>query len=389
MTLANLIRANMEHLLSQWEDFASTRLPAAKNMSKRALRDHAEAILLAIAEDIEVPQSLEEQARRGRGLGEQRGMDVPGETHGTLRVEEGFSIEQLVSEYRALRSSVLSRWESSLPTLDRAEHGEVTRFNEAIDQALAASMNRFSRKLESYRDLFLAILGHDLRNPIGAIHMSAVQLSRSEDPAVSRSGQRILNSTRRMNRMVGDLLDLTRTRLGAGIPIARAPTDLAAVCREVLEEAQAQHPTRTLHLEAPGSLEGDWDSGRMAQVVSNLVMNAIQHGREDTPVTLQVQDEGLDVVLAVHNEGPPIPEPELDSIFEPLVRKTTSDADKKMASSLGLGLFVVRQIVAAHNGDVRVTSSVEQGTTFEVRLPRRPPAHEQPAPLAPPDAHAS
>lgn len=385
MTLADFIRANMEYLLAQWEDFASTRLPAARNMSKEALRDHAEAILLAVAEDMEVPQSLEERARRGKGYGEQTRLDAPGEAHGTKRVEEGFSLEQLVSEYRALRSGVLSLWENSLPKLEPAERREMTRFNEAIDQALTASMNRYSRKLDSYRDLFLAILGHDLRNPIGAIHMSAVQLSRSEDPLISRSGRRILNSTRRMNRMVADLLDLTRTRLGAGIPIVRARMDLAAVSREVLEEAQAQHPNRTLRLELLGSLEGEWDAERIGQVLSNLVSNALQHGREDTPVTVQLRDEGPDVVFAIHNEGPAIPEAELGTIFEPLVRKTTSQAERRMASSLGLGLFVVRQIIASHGGDVRVTSSTEHGTTFEVRLPRGLSRDQQPPP---PEMHA-
>lgn len=385
MTLSDFIRANMEQILSEWEEFAKTRLPAARGMSKHALRDHAEAILLAVAEDIEAPQTAEEQARRAKGLGERRKMDLPAETHGTLRVEEGFSMEQLVSEYRALRASVLSLWEETLPKLESAERGGMTRFNEAIDQALIASLNRFSRKLDSYRDLFLAILGHDLRNPIGAIQMSAVQLSQSTDPSVIRSGQRILNMTIRMNRMAGDLLDLTRTRLGAGIPINRAPMDLAVVAREVMEETQAQHPDRTLQLESRGSLDGEWDASRMAQVVSNLVSNAIQHGRADTPVALSLRDEGADVVLSVHNEGPPIPERELDSIFEPLVRKPTGEADKKAGSSLGLGLFVVREIVGSHGGDVQVTSSESEGTTFEVRLPRRPAEHERPEP---PEAHA-
>lgn len=385
MNLADFIRANMEPILSAWEEFARTRLPAASRMSKQTLRDHAEAILEAIAEDMETPQSDEERARRSKGWGQQRRLDLPGETHANLRVEEGFTVEQLVSEYRALRSSVISLWEQSLPELTDADRGDLTRFNEAVDQALTASLTRFTRKLNTYRDLFLAILGHDLRNPIGAVEMSGTVLVRSPDPAVSRAGSRILSCTTRMKRMLSDLLDLTRTRLGAGIPICPAPTDLVTVSRQVIDEIQMSNPERTVRFESRGRFHGTWDADRIAQVLSNLLSNAIQHGSESTPITLVLRDEGPDVAISVHNEGPAITQKEIGSIFEPLVRKPTGAADERASSSLGLGLFVVREIVNAHGGEIRVTSSKTRGTTFEVRLPRQPPRHER---REPPATHA-
>jgi signal transduction histidine kinase len=370
VTLADFIRANMEPILAEWEDFARTRLPASRNMSQEALRDHAQAILEAIAADMEVSQSGEERVARSRGRGEQHRMDAPGETHASTRVDEGFSVEQLVSEYRALRSSVLSLWEKSSPDIESLRRGDVTRFNEALDQALTASVTRFARKLSTYRDQFLGVLGHDLRNPIGAIEMAAMLMARSDDHAIRRAGSRILSSTGRMTRMIADLLDVTRTRLGGRIPITRSPVDLASIARQVVEETQCAHPDRVIDFETHGRLHGEWDADRLAQVLSNLLSNAIQHGREDTPVSLVLRDEGEVVVFSVHNEGPPIREEIKSMIFEPLMRNPTNDEDGKSTTSLGLGLFVVREVVAAHDGTVEVTSSARDGTTFEVRLPR-------------------
>jgi signal transduction histidine kinase len=381
MTLPDFIRSNRERIIEEWETFARTRLPAAARMSQEVLRDHAGHLVDAVAADMELPQSPHEKGERSKGRSSEHRLDRVAETHAGLRVEAGFSVTQLVSEYRALRASVLRLWEESMPGLPNAQRAELTRFNEAIDQALTASLDRYTRRLATYRDQSLGIVGHDLRDPIGAIQMAATVLVRSEDlPAKhAKMASRILNSVTRMNRLVSDLLDLTRTRLGGGIPITPRPTDLGVVCREVIQETQAHHPDRSVRLQPAGSLRGEWDGDRLAQVVSNLVSNAIQHGSKDTPITVAARDEGEHVLLTVHNEGRPIPETAIDSVFEPLVRKPTDGEDATTPRSLGLGLFIVREIVSAHDGDIRVMSSEEHGTTFAVRLPRRSSKVHEPA----------
>lgn len=371
MGLADFIRSNREQIIDEWEAFARTRLPAATGMSKELLRDHAAHLVDAVAADMDLPQSPHEQEERSRGRSAAHRLDLVAETHAGLRAEAGFSVMQLISEYRALRSSVIRLWDESTPGLPNAERAELTRFNEAIDQALAASLDRYTHELATYREQFLGILGHDLRDPIGAIQMAATVLVRSEDLSAehAKTASRILHSVTRMSRLVSDLLDLTRTHLGGGIPIIPKPTDLGVLGREAVEEARAHHPDRILVFESAGSLNGEWDAERLAQVVSNLLSNAIQHGSDDSPITVVAREEGEHVVITIHNEGPPIPESALDSMFEPLVRTPTHGAPQK--SSLGLGLFIVREIVSAHGGDVRVTSSEQRGTTFAVRLPRR------------------
>jgi signal transduction histidine kinase len=223
-----------------------------------------------------------------------------------------------------------------------------------------------------YRDQFLAVLGHDLRNPLGAIEMSAQFLSRSEelDEKYARAARRILNAAERMKGMVSDLLDLTSTRLGRGISVNKGSTDLAAVCRRAIEELQAFHPDRELSFDCDGDLKGEWDEDRMTQVISNLVGNALQHGDRGTPVMVRATAQDHTVSLTVHNFGPRIPDASLKIIFDPMVRSSTRDADAGPSRSLGLGLFIVRQIVSAHGGTVAVDSTEELGTTFTVSLPR-------------------
>ena len=165
--------------------------------------------------------------------------------------------------------------------------------------------------------------------------------------------------------MIADLLDLTRTRLGGTMPLQRHRADIQELCEEVVLETGAARPEAVLRLSASGNLTGNWDADRLAQAVSNLVGNAIQHG-EGTPVTITAHGEGDDVTLSVHNGGAPIPPTMLPSIFEPLARGGAEGA----AHGIGLGLFISRAIVSAHAGEITVTSSREHGTTFTVRLPK-------------------
>lgn len=204
--------------------------------------------------------------------------------------------------------------------------------------------------------------------------MGATVLTKSDsvDDREARIAARILNSGNRMNRLVSDMLDLTRTRLGAGIPITPKPMDLLRTCELVIAELEAIHPGRALRLQAKGELQGEWDGDRLTQMISNLVANALQHGGKDSPVSLVAEAHRETVVLRVHNEGPPIAAKAMGMLFEPMVRMPT-EGDDRNPSGLGLGLYIAREIVTSHSGTVTVTSTKKHGTTFTVTIPRRPP----------------
>ena len=372
LELAEFIDRERRTIVAEWESFARTLLPAAGGLNALALRDHADEILTAIIRDMNSRQTATEQAEKSKGRGQAHRLGEMGKIHATLRIEIGFKLGQMVAEYRALRASVLRLWEKI-----GGDPSGVTRFNESIDEALTEAVDSFTQTTERYRDQSVGILSHDLRNPLSGIILGATMLmSRQEreslrggtDKGVSVICTRILNSARRMDRMIGDMLDLTRTRFGKQIPMTRAPIDLEPLCRQVLAELEGQCPTR-LRFSTEGDLHGVWDGDRLAQVLSNLIRNAIQHGGTEDPITLVALGVGDEVLLKVHNGGPPIPEEALPRIFEPMIRLVE---DKKNAG-LGLGLFIAFQVVMAHEGTLEVISTAEGGTTFTARLPRQAP----------------
>ena len=232
-------------------------------------------------------------------------------------------------------------------------------------EALEAALRDAAR----FQEQFVGILGHDLRNPLNAISMGTDLLLRPEIPAEDsqRALRRIASSAARMRRMVDQLLDLTRARLAGGIPVQLTPgTDLAEVARGAVDELRVGHPEAQLTLDAVPQIRGEWDADRIAQVVSNLVGNAISHGA-GAPVDVQVKLVDGSATLAVHNGGSPIPADLLPGIFDPFHR--TGAGRPSAARGLGLGLFITREIVLAHGGTIDVNSAQIEGTTFTVTLP--------------------
>jgi len=370
MRLTEFIEHHHKNIIAEWVKFAHSLLPWAKGLSEQALQDHAEELLTAVVNDMRTPQSTSEQAEKSKGEAVEGALGRVGHKHASERLATGLNLDQLVSEYRALRASILRLWAEA----EGDKQGELTRFNEAIDETLAESAARYSETVNNTREQFLAILGHDLRNPLSAIMMGATFLTKSEslDDKQVRVATRILNSAERMARMVSDLLDLTRTRLGAGIPVAPRPMDLAPVCQQVISELEAVHPGCHVRFKADGDLHGDWDGDRLTQVLSNLVANALQYGCADGLVDVSAQEHGEEVVLRVQNKGPVIPGNKLKQIFDPMVRHATQNGDKNI-TGMGLGLYIAREVVTAHGGTIGVTSTENEGTTFSIRLPRRPP----------------
>jgi signal transduction histidine kinase len=170
-----------------------------------------------------------------------------------------------------------------------------------------------------------------------------------------------------MNHMVDDLLDFTRSRLGAAMPVDRRPMDLGQTLAEAIDETKASSPTAAVHLERSGDLRGRWDNARLRQVLSNLMGNAIDYGAPDTPIRVTARGEAEGVVVQVFNQGQAIPRDQLQRIFDPLTRSVPATGS---SSHLGLGLYIVKQIVTAHGGSVAVESADPEGTTFTIRLPR-------------------
>lgn len=226
-----------------------------------------------------------------------------------------------------------------------------------------------ARMLEMQKHL-MGIVGHDLRSPLAAIHTSAELLVRSGELPEKRlrTAQRIVTSSERMEHIIRDLLDFARVHGGRSIPVHPAPADIAEICRRVVEELQAESPGREVHASHEGETAGQWDAGRLEQLVSNLLSNALKHGDPSAPVRLRTRCEGERLTLEVHNRGPPIPGDLLPQIFEPFKRGADASDFRR---SVGLGLFIVRSIAEAHGGRVEVSSSAEAGTTFRVSLPMR------------------
>lgn len=367
MRLSEFIQKNHKSIIEDWVDFARTMYPWSEGMSETDLRDHAGELLTAVVRDMNSPQSLTQKSEKSKGNGVDGELARIGQKHASDRLETGLNLNQLVSEFRALRASVLSLWNESHGDVQ----GEVTRFNEAIDETLATSTCRYSETVENTREQFLGILGHDLRNPISAIIMGATLLTDSADSETSAIARSILNTGNRMNRMVNDLLDLTRTRLGAGIPVQLETIDFNAMCHNVISELQLAHPNHELEFEPVGHLIGEWDRDRLAQVVSNLVGNAIQYGAQGKVVKISVRANEKDVILEVHNEGLAIPEKVMKTIFSPMARYHIGNQN---VTGLGLGLFIASEIVTAHGGKISVGSDETNGTTFTVTLPRHAPS---------------
>ncbi|WNG53019.1 PAS domain-containing protein [Archangium minus] len=230
------------------------------------------------------------------------------------------------------------------------------------------------RRTAEFRERFMSIVSHDLRNPLNAILLSAHALLRLEDLGERhvKGVRRIVTSAERMKRMISDLLDFARGRLGGGIPISPRELELGALCREVVDELEAGRPGREVVLEMEGDLRGEWDPDRLTQLLVNLGKNALDYSPEETRVHIVLHGEDGTVRLEVHNEGPPIPPERLASIFEPFRRFAEEEHPSSSSAGLGLGLYIVEQIVQAHGGTVAVRSTEQEGTTFTVRLPRRP-----------------
>lgn len=370
MRLSDFIQANLNEIVGEWETFARTLLPAAGPMSNLELRDHAKGILEAIVIDLISYQSSQDQAEKSMGLDPAgRGGQWAASIHGKLRHDAGFNLNQLASEYRALRASVLRLWKKSRPDNPLEILDDTTRFNEAIDEALADSIEKYSSALTRSRNTFIGMLGHDLRTPLNAVAVAAQYLAMPNITNGERlpAANRILRSVRTMDGMIKDLLEFAREKLGNGIPLSRKDSNIGLLCRAAAEDIETISPGHEVRLEMSGDLNGKFDAPRMQQVLSNLLGNAVKYSSPSIPIIVKAHGEPENIRLEVTNRGPTIPEASLEAIFDPLVQLPNNG---DLSTSIGLGLYIARQIMVAHGGTLSASSSPEAGTTFTARLPR-------------------
>jgi PAS domain S-box-containing protein len=248
--------------------------------------------------------------------------------------------------------------------------GRGVRMTAVWDIGAREAAEEAAARADAFREQLLGVVGHDLRSPLYAITLSVGALQRAGglNETQARQVTHVATATRRMERMIHELLDYTRARLAGGIPVRATPLSLDKLLERAVEEFQVSHPTRLIASRVEGDMRGTWDESRLGQLLDNLVGNALQHSPEDTPVEVKLSGTADGITLGVHNEGPPVPLEERATLFEPFKRGKRASGD-----GLGLGLYIARQIVVAHGGRISVESGVGMGTRFIVWLPRHAP----------------
>jgi signal transduction histidine kinase len=367
MRLAPFIHHNLPAIVSEWESFARSLYPESAKMTRLQLRDHASGILEAVVKDLDGAQTRAAQSAKSkeRAVAPSGSPETAAETHAVLRAQSGLNIRQLFAEYRALRATVLRLWEEA-GSVDGEDLQDVIRFNEAIDQAVAESIGFFDDYVERARNLLLGTLGHDMRNPLNAIFMIAGGLERMKaGEQISEAAAGLLRSGSSIRALVEDLVDFNRTQLGVGINIEPSEADLAALFAEELEEHRATHPERRIEMTVEGDAQGRWDGKRLRQVLRNLVGNACAYAAPGEPVVVTIDGTGTEISFEVKNRG--AIDLAAEQLFNPLNR---GPQESRAANPEGLGLFIVREVVRAHEGEVQLRSEPGE-TVFSVRLPRR------------------
>ena len=354
-TLTTFIRDHREDIVKEWTH-AAGQLSAGTGRSPSDVRDHVPAILdrLADAVDRRTPAAL---------------APLPHD-HARDRFQNGYDVEFVVAEYRLLRTIIMELYteRGDLPADSRPKMRPLTVMHEAIDRGIGEAVDQYATEHDRTRELFMAMLGHDLRQPLHSVLFSAnalLQRGEQVDPATLKAASRIASSATRMERMIGELLEFARVRFGE-LRIAPTRCNAEALLQQAVQDIADAHPDRSIGWRATpesGDFQADWDVDCVQQVIGNLLTNAVTHGRD--PVAIELRDAGGDLLIQVSNGGE-IPPRLLPHVFEAF----SVDGPARPRGGLGLGLYIVQQIVIAHGGGINAESS-DGRTRMTVRLPRR------------------
>lgn len=369
MGLADFIDAEADLIVAEAVAFART-LAVLSESEEAVLRNHIPEILRIIALDMRTSQTNAASIAKSHGLAAAAHLYSEADYHGKQRAQAGLNIDQLLAEYRSLRASVLRIWNARHPDEPDAVK-DITRFNEAIDQAISESVRTFAKEVDSRRQLFLAVLGHDLRGPLNAASLTSTAINNlvPAGPSQLAGLSKVLGrSVKRMAKLLDTLLDYNLVGLGRKMALDRSRIDLQPECEEEVEILRAAFPHVRIQLAMAGDCGGEFDESRIREAISNLVSNAAKHGVTTKPIQVALQGLSETVELTVSNAiEHPLSRAELEALFEPMRRGShTRDASR---SSLGLGLFITQEIAKAHGGQVLATSSDEL-IYFKIMLPK-------------------
>lgn len=372
--ISSLLHEHHELLIEQWIQLvlSDPQVPEANRLSELDLRDHIPR-LLARMRELLVAQAANEAAI-------QVGIAHPAQAHALHRFANGYTLAHAMREMTHFRATVVDLCGREGARLEGEEAKHLQAMIDAALVTVAVEMEQAARnELEiererlrqevEFRERFMGILGHDLRNPLSAVVNAATLLHESDYVPATDAWilQRITKSADRMTRMISDLLDVTRARNGGLVPLRPSRVDLRMICLQVIEEFKLIYQDRRVLVRSTGDTTGEWDADRITQLVQNLTSNALDYSVEERPVRIAIHAEEGTVRLSVHNRGPSIPAEKVIAIFEPFQR---GGDETPSSNGLGLGLFIAAEIAASHGGFLRVRSGAIQGTTFTASLPR-------------------
>lgn len=355
MRLPNFIIENIDQIIAEWK--VDARLAGSP------LGEHAKPLLMAIAADIrstELPSTVSSASISS--------------TAATMRVAlrgaPDFSLQQICDALRLLRVAVSASWkEAGTQAFD-----DLHRFNAAVDAAIAEAVSNHALQVERTRSLFFGMLGHDLRTPLSAISMACQYLQRDDVPPERKTEAvvRVGRCAATMEGLIRDVLDFARSRLGKSMTMSIKAADIGAVCRAALDDARATHPRCEFRFDAAGDLDGNADAARLRQALWNLLDSAAKGGAHDAPILFSVRGEEGMIALCVKNEGPALSPDVLRTMFDPIAQLAIAGAstDGNPPANLGLELFIAREIVRTHQGELIVRSPDTGGMEFTVMLPR-------------------
>lgn len=358
-SVSDHLQQNADKIMQMWEVRARSEVGALMHHNSLVLQNSLPLYLNQLVDEL---STQSERAPTRLSVAQVEATHI-GKHHGHERAGYAdYSMTQLIFEYHILRQVIFQVLEEEV-SLGGRERDIII---DSIEQAVNDAATQFSQTLRDIQELFIVTLTHDLRGPLNTIkmgtHLILKQLERED--AYMNLAVRIDNASKRMDAMIQNLLDASRLRAGQSLKFEFEDCYLDQLLQEVVEDLSFTHGERFV-LIADSDIKSNCSRKQMRRVIENLATNAVKYGAPDTPITIILQQSATCIDLTIHNEGDPIA-PEAQSILFQQFRRTVSAEDQ---TGWGLGLFLAKSIVEAHQGTIEVESAEGEGTSFIVKLP--------------------